>query len=79
VGFPDRIERADEPTMFACTWHAHSLSPDDPRRTHVEFTLHPTSEGTRLSVIESGFAQFPGDAHEVAVSGNTKGRRRETR
>jgi|SRR5215469_6937377 len=68
-----RVERVDEPTVFGFTWHIFGLPDDDPRRTYVEFTLEPTSAGTRLTVVESGFAQLSGDAHSTAYSGNTSG------
>jgi len=68
-----RVERVDEPTVFGFTWHIFGLPDDDPRRTYVEFTLEPTTAGTRLTVVESGFAQLSGDAHSTAYSGNTSG------
>src|ERR671929_33560 len=68
-----RIERVEEPTVFGFTWHIYGLPADDPRRTYVEFTLEPLGAGTRLSVVESGFAQLPDDAHRTAYDGNTTG------
>ena len=68
-----RVERVEEPNVFGFTWHIYGLPQDDPRRTYVEFTLEPTGAGTRLTVVESGFAQLPGDAHHVAFEGNTGG------
>lgn len=68
-----RIERVEEPTVFGFTWHIHGLPADDPRRTYVEFTLEPDGAGTRLTVVESGFAQLPDDAHHKAYDGNTEG------
>jgi uncharacterized protein YndB with AHSA1/START domain len=68
-----RIERVDEPTVFAFTWHIYGLPDDDPRRTYVEFTLEPDGPGTKLTVVESGFAQLPDDAHHKAFDGNTRG------
>ncbi len=57
-----RVERVEEPTVFGFTWHIYGLPEDDPRRTYVEFTLQPAGTGTRLTVVESGFAQLPEDA-----------------
>src|SRR5579872_4840992 len=54
-----RVERIEEPTVFGYTWHIYGLPETDPRRTYVEFTLEPTAAGTRLTVVESGFAQLP--------------------
>jgi uncharacterized protein YndB with AHSA1/START domain len=68
-----RIERVQEPTVFGFTWGISGLAEDDPRRTYVEFTLEPAGAGTRLTVVESGFAQLPGEAHRKAFDGNTDG------
>jgi uncharacterized protein YndB with AHSA1/START domain len=68
-----RIERVEEPTVFGYTWHLYGLPDDDPRRTYVEFTLRPTATGTRLTVVESGFAQLPDDLYHKAFHGNTEG------
>jgi uncharacterized protein YndB with AHSA1/START domain len=68
-----RIERVDEPRVFGFTWPIYGLAKDDPRRTYVEFTLEPTDAGTRLTVVESGFAQLPPDAHTTAYDGNAGG------
>jgi uncharacterized protein YndB with AHSA1/START domain len=68
-----RVERVEEPAVFGFTWPVNGLPDDDPRRTYVEFTLTPAGEGTRLTVVESGFAQLPDDAHAKAFDGNTQG------
>jgi uncharacterized protein YndB with AHSA1/START domain len=68
-----RVERVEEPAVFGFTWHIFGLPADDPRRTYVEFTLEQTGGGTRLTVVESGFAQLPEDAHRTAYDGNTRG------
>ena len=68
-----RVERVEEPRVFGFTWHIWGLPDDDPRRTYVEFTLEPVAAGTRLTVVESGFAQLPDDAHHKAYDGNTDG------
>ena len=68
-----RVERVEEPTVFGFTWPVHGLPEGDPRRTYVEFTLEPSGAGTRLTVVESGFAQLPDDAHGTAFGGNTEG------
>ena len=68
-----RVERVEEPTVFAYTWQIHGLPEDDPRRTYVEFTLEPVGAGTRLKVVETGFAQLPEDTHRKAFDGNTEG------
>ncbi len=68
-----RVERVEEPTVFGFTWHIYGLPEDDPRRTYVEFTLEPAGTGTRLTAVESGFAQLPEEAHPAAYDGNTRG------
>jgi uncharacterized protein YndB with AHSA1/START domain len=68
-----RVERVEEPTVFGYTWPIYGLPEDDPRRTYVEFTLEPAGAGTRLTVVESGFAQLPEDAHRKAYDGNARG------
>jgi uncharacterized protein YndB with AHSA1/START domain len=68
-----RVERVEEPRVFAFTWHIFGLPEDDPRRTYVEFTLEPAGTGTRLTVVESGFAQLPDEAYRKAFDGNSDG------
>ena len=68
-----RVERVEEPAVFGFTWPISGLPADDPRRTYVEFTLEPAGAGTRLTVVESGFAQLPDDAYHAAYDGNTEG------
>ena len=68
-----RVERVEEPAVFGFTWHIYGLPEDDPRRTYVEFTLEPAGTGTRLTVVETGFAQLPDDVYRKAFDGNTEG------
>jgi len=68
-----RVERVEEPTVFGYTWHIYGLPDGDPRRTYVEFTLEPSGGGTRLTVVESGFAQLPEDAYRTAYDANSQG------
>ena len=72
-----RVERVEEPRVFGFTWHIYGLPDDDPRRTYVEFTLEPKGAGTKLTVVETGFAQLSDDAHKIAFDGNTRGWRSE--
>jgi len=57
----------------AFTWPMFGLPDDDPRRTYVEFTLEPAGAGTRLTVVETGFAQLPDDTYRKVFEGNTQG------
>jgi uncharacterized protein YndB with AHSA1/START domain len=59
--FPVRVEKVDPPHYVAYRWV--SAFPGEPLRddttTLVEFTLTPEGDGTRLRVVESGFAALP--------------------
>lgn len=68
-----RIEHLQEPSYFAYTWPINGLEKDDPRRTYVEFTLEPIPAGTRLTLVEAGFAQLLDDEYTKAFEGNTEG------
>ena len=56
-----RIVRADRPTVFAYRWDANVPGIGD---TLVEFTFSPEGDGTRLRVVESGFASLATSAAE---------------
>jgi uncharacterized protein YndB with AHSA1/START domain len=68
-----RVERVEEPRVFAFTWQVTELPKEDPRRTYVEFTLEPSGAGTRLRVIETGFAQLPEDVYRTAFDSHSQG------
>jgi uncharacterized protein YndB with AHSA1/START domain len=68
-----RVERVEEPTVFGFTWQIEELPDDDPRRTYVEFTLEPAGAGTRLTVVETGFAQLPEDTYRKVYDGHVRG------
>jgi uncharacterized protein YndB with AHSA1/START domain len=72
-----RVERVEEPTVFAYTWRLPDLPDDDPRRTHVEFTLEPDGDGTLLRVVETGFAQLPVDTRRDTYESHSEGWSRE--
>jgi uncharacterized protein YndB with AHSA1/START domain len=72
-----RVERVEAPAAFAFTWVVEGLPAGDPRRTFAEFTLEPTTEGTRLRVVETGFAQLPDSTYGEAYDGHTAGWARE--
>ena len=67
------IERLEPPHVFGYTWHIYGLPESDPRRTYVEFTLAPSTTGTTLTMVESGFAQTTDAEHKVAWQGNEGG------
>ena len=68
-----RVERVEEPTVFSFTWQIKGLPEDDPRRTYVEFTLESAGPGTRLTVVETGFAQLPDEVHGDEYDGHVQG------
>ncbi len=72
-----RVERVDEPVVFAYTWRLPDLPEDDPRRTYVEFTLEPVGDGTVLRVVETGFAQLPLDTRRETYDSHSEGWTRE--
>jgi uncharacterized protein YndB with AHSA1/START domain len=72
-----RVERVEEPTVFAYTWRLPDLSEGDPRRTYVEFTLEAVGGGTRLRVVESGFAQLPEASRRETYDSHAEGWARE--
>jgi uncharacterized protein YndB with AHSA1/START domain len=72
-----RVERVEEPSVFAYTWRLPDLPEDDPRRTLVEFTLEPAGHGTLLRVTETGFAQLPVEIRRVTYESHNDGWSRE--
>jgi uncharacterized protein YndB with AHSA1/START domain len=68
-----RVERVEEPTVFGFTWPIQGLPDDDPRRTYVEFTLEPVGAGTRLRMVETGFAQLSDDHHRSEFDAHNEG------
>jgi uncharacterized protein YndB with AHSA1/START domain len=72
-----RVVAMEAPTLFAFTWHPYALDPDrdysaEPQ-TRVEFRLAADGEGTRLTVIESGFDSIPAERRGEALRMNTSG------
>ena len=51
------------------------VAPAEGNSTHVEFTLAPEGDGTRLRVVERGFAALAGSDADRArhVAGNVEG------
>lgn len=75
--FPLRVEKVDPPHYLAYRWV--SAFPGEELRednsTLVEFTLTPEGGGTRLRVVESGFAALPTseDNRRTVVKDHTEG------
>ncbi len=72
-----RVERVEAAAVFGFTWRLPDLPEDDPRRTYVEFTLEAVGTGTRLQVVETGFAQLPDDARHNTYDSHAEGWARE--
>ena len=72
-----RVERVEEPNVFAYTWRLPDLPDDDPRRTYVEFTLEAEGAGTVLRVVETGFAQLPVETRRDTYESHSEGWTRE--
>ena len=74
-----RIERVDEPTAFAFRW-APDQDPGGAEPVHgnstlVEFTLGAEGDGTRVRVVETGFASLDTSPDQQAQNyeANSKG------
>ncbi|MFD6988383.1 SRPBCC domain-containing protein [Streptomyces sp. NPDC059943] len=75
--FPVRVEKVEPPTYLAYRWASAFPGEElrDDNSTLVEFTLAPEGDGTRLRVVESGFAALSGseELRGRAVKDNTVG------
>ncbi|MEV4430413.1 SRPBCC family protein [Streptomyces sp. NPDC049602] len=75
--FPVRVEKVEPPAYLAYRWASafpgEGLT--DGNSTLVEFTLAPEGSGTRLKVVESGFAALAGpeELRAKAVRDNSGG------
>lgn len=72
-----RIQRMDALKLFSFTWHPYAVDPDvdyskEPP-TLVEFRLEPSPNGTRLTIIESGFDALPPGRRPEALRMNEDG------
>jgi len=78
--FPLRIEKVDPPHAVAYRWaRPAGAEPRAGNSTLVEFILSEEGEGTRLRVVESGFAALEGPEEEKTkhFHENTQGWERE--
>ena len=79
-----RIEAVEPHTRFAYRWAPFKDpggdEPAEGNSTLVEFTLQPEGDGTRLRVVESGFASLDTSDEQRAANhkGNTEGWKAET-
>jgi len=71
-----RVEGVEAPGFFSYRWaRAAGAEPADGNSTLVEFTLIPEGSGTRLRVVETGFASLDASEEEkgTAVKENSEG------
>lgn len=67
-------ERMEAPTLFSFRWpHGENATLSTSPSTLVEFRLEPTANGTRLTIVESGFETLPEDRRMEALRGNEDG------
>jgi uncharacterized protein YndB with AHSA1/START domain len=71
------IERIEPERYFSFRWIPYGIDAEaDPRTeptTLVELTLEPVAEGTRLTIVESGFDRVPAHRRERAFRMNEGG------
>jgi uncharacterized protein YndB with AHSA1/START domain len=77
VPFEITIERMEPERLFTWRWHPNAVEPGvdysaEPT-TLVSFELTEVAEGTRLSVVESGFDGIPLSRRATAYRGNDDG------
>jgi uncharacterized protein YndB with AHSA1/START domain len=71
------VEKIEPEHLFSFRWHPGSSDPaldtSSEPTTLVVFTLEDDDEGTKLTVIETGFDALPESRRAAAFSGNEKG------
>ena len=71
------VERVEPQTYFSFRWIPYGvdaeIDPNGEPTTLVEFRLEPTKDGTRLTIIESGFDRVPAHRRERAFRMNEGG------
>lgn len=76
-----RIETVEPPTRFAYRWQAHGVDESEPltpeNSTLVTFNLAEETGGTRLTLVETGFAGLNPAIREKSLQENTSGWRTE--
>lgn len=71
------IERVEPERLFSYRWHPYAIDPktdySSEATTLVEFQLEELKEGTRLTVVESGFDRLPPERRDLAFRMNDGG------
>jgi uncharacterized protein YndB with AHSA1/START domain len=72
-----RVERMEPPHRFSYRWQPLEGPADsgaeEPPSTLVEFTLEDAKEGTRVTVVESGFSKIPAPHGQSAYKSHEGG------
>ena len=70
-------ERMEPERLFVFSWPPSAIDPDTPyaddAKVVVTFRLEPTETGTRLTITETGFLQFPTAKRLEILRSNTEG------
>ncbi len=71
------IETMEPPRFFSFRWHPYAIEPGVDYSTEpttlVTFTLEEAPEGTKLTIVESGFDAIPASRRAKAFSMNDQG------
>ena len=71
------VERMEHEQLLSFRWHDFDensgVDVSEQPTTLVEFRLEPTSDGTRLTITESGFEAIPDPRRLEVLRGNTEG------
>ena len=71
------VERMDDERLFSYRWHPYAIDPkfdySGEPATLVECCLEDSVDGTKLTVVESGFDQIPAERRDEAYRMNSKG------
>lgn len=74
-------ERMEHERLFVFSWLPSTIDPDttydDGAKVMVEFRQQPSVNGTRLTITETGFLQFPESKRLEVLRSNKKGWNRQ--
>jgi uncharacterized protein YndB with AHSA1/START domain len=77
VQWESLTERVEHERLFAFSWPPSAVDPEttygDDAKVLVEFRLQPTAKGTRLTITETGFLQFPESKRLEILRSNKEG------
>lgn len=77
VKWESLTERMERERLFVFSWPPGAIDPDtaysDDAKVVVEFHLQPSENGTRLTIIETGFLQFPESKRLEVLRSNAEG------